>query len=86
MNGEPTARGHVFGYQVTDRPRVWLRVIAPADNLESLFAHLQEQFSGRLVAVRNESDPAAVIAVNGDACRPVSPAAAVRACQSPRHR
>lgn len=70
--------GHVYAYQVTDRPDAWLRVIAPMDTIETLLAHLLEQFRGRLLALRNESDPAAVIVIGTDGRRQTSPETAMR--------
>lgn len=81
-----TTAGHIFGYQVTDRPGVWLRVIAPADDLQSLRVALEAQFRGRLLAVRNEADPAAVIVISGDASATRAVPAPVRAAPRPRHR
>lgn len=78
--------GHIFGYQVSDRPGVWLRVIAPADDLQSLRTALEAKFRGRLLAVRNEADRAAVILISGDAsCTGAAPAP-VRVAARPRHR
>lgn len=78
--------GHVFGYQVTDRPGVWLRVIAPGVDIQTLRAQLAAQFPGRLVAVRNEADPAAVIATAGGGGRSTPGTAPVRERPRGRHR
>lgn len=83
-----TTIGHVFAYQVTDRPGVWLRVIAPMDTTATLRDALLEKFAGRLLAVRNESDPTAVLRIGGAPevqPSPTPPAASPRPADQ-RHR
>lgn len=49
--------GHIFSYQVIDRPGHWLRCIDIAGTLDTVLADLDAKFHGRLIAVRNDSDP-----------------------------
>lgn len=49
--------GHIFSYQVTDKPGRWLRVIDVAGTIDTLLADLDAKFLGRLIAVRNDSIP-----------------------------
>jgi hypothetical protein len=49
---------HIFAYAVTDKPNVWLTIIAPDATLEDVHATLLAQFGDRLLGVREHAGDA----------------------------